>query len=271
MSEAHDVQPLIVLEEVYKVYNSGAVPVHALRGINLEIHRGEFVAIMGASGSGKTTLMNIIGCLDRPTRGRYFFDGQDVGQLGVNQLASIRNRKIGFVFQGFNLLKRQTALENVELPLIYAGVRAQERRQRAWEMLRLVGLADRAHHLPSQLSGGQQQRVAIARALVNRPQVLLADEPTGNLDSRTSEEILAEFQRLNQEFHQTIVLVTHEPDIAAHAGRIILMRDGRIANDKLNTRPRVARPAQPRAEPDANASGLPIAVSFQVEYPSEAK
>ncbi|MDW8175001.1 MAG: ABC transporter ATP-binding protein [Gemmatales bacterium] len=267
MSDEQDAKPLLVLEDVYKVYNAGAVPVQALRGINLEIYPGEFVAIMGASGSGKTTLMNIMGCLDRPTSGRYRFDGQDVSRLGPNQLAYVRNRKIGFVFQGFNLLKRQTALENVELPLIYAGVSARERRQRAWEMLRLVGLADRAHHLPSQLSGGQQQRVAIARALINHPQVILADEPTGNLDSRTSEEILAEFQRLNQEMHQTIVLVTHEADVAAHAGRILLMRDGRIANDKVNTRPRVARPAVLCAEAAPEESAWPIAVSSQPQDP----
>ncbi|GBD37210.1 putative ABC transporter ATP-binding protein YknY [bacterium HR36] len=261
MSDERDRQPLIVLEDVHKVYATGAVPVQALRGINLEILPGEFVAIMGASGSGKSTLMNIMGCLDRPSGGVYRFDGQDVSRLDRNQLAHIRNRKIGFVFQGFNLLKRQTALENVELPLIYAGVPARQRRQRAWEMLRLVGLEDRAHHLPNQLSGGQQQRVAIARALINQPQVLLADEPTGNLDSRTSEEILAEFQRLNQEFHQTIVLVTHEPDIAAHASRIILMRDGRIANDKPNPRPRIARSILARNEPSIEDSGLSIAVA----------
>lgn len=261
MSEEHDRQPLMLLENVHKVYATGAVPVPALRGINLEIEPGEFVAIMGASGSGKSTLMNIMGCLDRPTSGIYRFDGQDVSRLDPDQLAYIRNRKIGFVFQGFNLLKRQTALENVELPLIYAGVPVRERRQRAWETLRLVGLEDRAHHLPNQLSGGQQQRVAIARALVNRPQVILADEPTGNLDSRTSEEILAEFQRLNRELHQTIVLVTHEADIAAHASRIILIRDGRIANDKVNPRPRLARPAVSCSPPDANDLALPIGIS----------
>jgi len=265
MSEEHDRQPLMVLEDVHKVYATGAVPVQALRGINLEIYPGEFVAIMGASGSGKSTLMNILGCLDRPTSGSYRFDGQEVSTLDRNQLAYIRNRKIGFVFQGFNLLKRQTALENVELPLIYAGVPARERRKRAWEMLRLVGLEDRAHHLPNQLSGGQQQRVAIARALVNRPQVILADEPTGNLDSRTSEDILAEFQRLNQELHQTIVLVTHESDIAAHASRIILIRDGRIANDKINPRPRIARPAAEREQSSSEDVALPIGVSSSTD------
>jgi putative ABC transport system ATP-binding protein len=259
MSDEPGRQPLMVLEDVHKVYDTGAVQVQALRGINLEIYPGEFVAIMGASGSGKSTLMNIMGCLDRPTRGVYRFDGEDVSQLDRNRLAFLRNRKIGFVFQGFNLLKRQTALENVELPLIYAGVPARERRQRALEMLALVGLQDRAHHLPNQLSGGQQQRVAIARALINHPQVILADEPTGNLDSRTSQEIMAEFQRLNQELQQTIVLVTHEPDIAAHAGRIILMRDGRIANDKINPRPRQARSSSP-GEALAEGSNLPLEV-----------
>jgi len=259
MNEEHDCQPLMVLEDVHKVYDTGAVQVQALRGVNLEIYPGEFVAIMGASGSGKSTLMNIMGCLDRPTQGIYRFDGEDVSRLDRNRLAFLRNRKIGFVFQGFNLLKRQTALENVELPLIYAGVPARERRRRALEMLRLVGLEDRAHHLPNQLSGGQQQRVAIARALINHPQVILADEPTGNLDSRTSEDIMAEFQRLNQEFHQTIVMVTHEADIAAHASRIILMRDGRIANDKINPRPRQARAAQ-QADVLHEASTLPIEI-----------
>jgi putative ABC transport system ATP-binding protein len=224
--------PLVELEDVHKVYRAGAVEVHALRGISLKIERGEFAALIGASGSGKSTLMNLLGFLDRPTRGVYRFDGQDVSRFGKRALARLRNRKLGFVFQGFNLIKRQTALENVELPLVYAGVRFRERRGRARELLKLVGLADRADHQPNQLSGGQQQRVAIARALVNRPQVLLADEPTGNLDSATGAEILAEFQRLNVEQGQTIILVTHDPAIAACAKRRIIVRDGTIASDE---------------------------------------
>jgi putative ABC transport system ATP-binding protein len=187
---------------------------------------------MGQSGSGKSTLMNILGCLDRPTRGTYLLDGQDVGKLDRTHLARLRNKKLGFVFQGFNLLKRHTAAENVALPLLYAGASAGKRLERAREMLKLVGLADRANHLPNQLSGGQQQRVAIARALVNDPQVILADEPTGNLDTRTSDEILAEFERLNRELGQTIILVTHENDVAAHAARLVVVTDGRIASDR---------------------------------------
>jgi putative ABC transport system ATP-binding protein len=213
------------------VYDTGAVQVPALRGVSLQILRGEFVAIMGASGSGKSTLMNIIGCLDHPTGGTYHFDGVDVGKLDRTQLAHIRNRKLGFVFQGFNLLKRHPAIENVELPLLYAGISPSERRRRADEMLKLVGLSDRSHHMPNQLSGGQQQRVAIARALVNSPQIILADEPTGNLDSKTGEEIMNEFQRLNRELGQTIVMVTHEPEIAAYATRQITVRDGLIGSD----------------------------------------
>jgi putative ABC transport system ATP-binding protein len=232
---------LIALRDVHKDYDTGEVKVQALRGVSLEMDRGEFVAIMGASGSGKSTLMNIIGCLDRPTSGSYRFDGEDVGRMSRNQLARLRNKKLGFVFQGFNLLKRHSAVENVELPLIYAGASASQRRRRAMEMLKLVGLENRASHLPNQLSGGQQQRVAIARALVNEPQVILADEPTGNLDSKTSEEILAEFQRLNHEFGQTIILVTHEHDVAAHASRLVLVRDGQVAEDRLNQHPRQAR------------------------------
>ncbi|MCS6850156.1 MAG: ABC transporter ATP-binding protein [Gemmataceae bacterium] len=222
---------MIELTDVHKIYDSGEVKVHALRGVSLIVREGEFVAIMGASGSGKSTLMNIIGCLDRPTSGTYRFDGQDVSQLDRKSLARIRNQKLGFVFQGFNLLKRHSALENVQLPLLYAGVPARERRARALEMLRLVGLEARAEHPPNKLSGGQQQRVAIARALVNKPHVLLADEPTGNLDSKNGAEILAEFQRLNRERGQTIVLVTHDPSIARHADRIVTVSDGYIASD----------------------------------------
>jgi putative ABC transport system ATP-binding protein len=224
--------PVIELENVHKVYRTGAVEVHALRGVSLQIESGEFAAIIGASGSGKSTLMNLLGFLDRPTSGAYRFEGQDVSLFGKRALARLRNRKLGFVFQGFNLIKRQTALENVELPLVYAGVRQSERRKRAQELLKLVGLVDRADHQPNQLSGGQQQRVAIARALVNRPQVLLADEPTGNLDSTTGAEILAEFQRLNVEQGQTIILVTHDATIAACARRRITVSDGLVANDE---------------------------------------
>jgi putative ABC transport system ATP-binding protein len=235
------VSAIIQIENVHKVYDTGEVKVQALRGVSLEVHPGEFVAIMGASGSGKSTLMNILGCLDRPTSGVYRFDGEEVSKMSRNQLARLRNKKLGFVFQGFNLLKRHTAIENVELPLLYAGLSASQRRQRALEKLKLVGLADRARHLPNQLSGGQQQRVAIARALVNDPQIILADEPTGNLDSLTSEEIMAELQRLNRELGQTIIMVTHEHDVAAHASRLILIRDGRVAEDSPNLHPREAK------------------------------
>ena len=202
-----------------------------LRGVSLEIYSGEFVAVMGASGSGKSTLMNILGCLDKPTRGRYFLDGEDVSGLTKKELARVRSRKIGFVFQQFNLLSRTSALENVELPTIYAGVPMQEREKRAARGARAVGLAERAMHFPSQLSGGQQQRVAIARALVNDPAILLADEPTGNLDSRTSVEIMDIFQKLNQEHGLTVVIVTHEPDIAQYAKRALEFRDGKMRTD----------------------------------------
>ncbi len=230
----------IELDNIRKVYDTGEVQVEALRGVSLRLLTGEFVAIMGASGSGKSTLMNIIGCLDRPTSGVYRFDGQDVSRLNRRELAHIRNRKLGFVFQGFNLLKRHSAIDNVQLPLLYAGLPAGERYRRAMEMLQLVGLADRAGHQPNQLSGGQQQRVAIARALVNRPQILLADEPTGNLDSHTGAEILAEFERINRERGQTIVMVTHDASIAAHATRQITVRDGLIESDVMNARPALA-------------------------------
>jgi putative ABC transport system ATP-binding protein len=226
--------PVIALQNISKVYEGSAVPVRALRGVTLSMRAGEFVAIRGASGSGKSTLMNIIGCLDRPTGGSYYLDGRDVDKLSRTELANLRNRKLGFVFQGFNLLKRYSALDNVALPLVYAGVSPFRRRSKAMEVLELVGLKDRAHHLPNQLSGGQQQRAAIARALVNEPQILLADEPTGNLDSTTGTEILAEFKRLNKELGQTIVLVTHDPAVAAQAPREITIRDGVVESDISN-------------------------------------
>jgi putative ABC transport system ATP-binding protein len=224
---------IIHIEGLRKDYVLGIETVRALRGIDLAVERGEYVAIMGPSGSGKSTLMNLIGCLDTPTAGEYCLNGQPVAQLNDDELARIRNREIGFVFQTFNLLPRATSLHNVELPLIYAGVTAKERRGRAAELLERVGLADRMQHRPAELSGGQRQRVAIARALVNRPAILLADEPTGNLDSSTSSEIMAVFDALQSE-GQTIILVTHEVDIARHAHRFVLLRDGVIAADRSN-------------------------------------
>jgi putative ABC transport system ATP-binding protein len=224
---------LIRVEDVHKTYRMGDVEVPALRGINLTIAQGEFVAVMGSSGSGKSTLMNILGCLDRPNTGKYFLEGHEVGSLKPDQWAYIRNKRIGFVFQGFNLLSRTTALENVELPMMYNGFAGQERHQRAIEVLALVGLDKRVDHTPNQLSGGQQQRVAIARALVNRPPLILADEPTGNLDSVTSNEIMALFQQLNTGQGITIILVTHEADIAAYARRQIVFRDGLVISDRV--------------------------------------
>jgi putative ABC transport system ATP-binding protein len=223
--------PLIAVQEVTKVFRMGDVEVRALRGVSLEIATGEFVAIRGPSGSGKSTLMNILGCLDRPTTGRYLLDSQDVAPLDRDALARIRNRMLGFVFQSFNLLHRTSAIENVELPLLYAGVGRAERRKRAAEALERVGLGDRLDHTPNRLSGGQQQRVAIARALVSQPKVILADEPTGNLDSRTSVEVMALFQELGKS-GITIVLVTHEPDVATFVGRVVVVRDGHIASDR---------------------------------------
>jgi putative ABC transport system ATP-binding protein len=231
---------VIKVEDVHKYYELGETRVHALRGVSIEIKRGEFVAIMGASGSGKSTFMNLLGCLDKPSSGRYLLDGVDVSTLAKQELAAIRNRKIGFVFQGFNLLSRTTALENVELPTLYAKIDKNERMKRAKAALELVGLGERMDHFPSQLSGGQQQRVAIARALVNKPAILLADEPTGNLDSRTSVDIMQIFQDLN-EGGLTIVLVTHEHDIAQFAKRVVTFRDGKIRRDHLvENRPRAA-------------------------------
>jgi putative ABC transport system ATP-binding protein len=230
----------IVLSDLCRTFTMGDTSVHALRGISLTIARGAFVAIMGASGSGKSTLMNLLGCLDQPTSGDYFLDGVHVSHLDRRQLADIRNQKIGFVFQGFNLLPRTSALENVELPLFYDRTgRISEPRRQALQVLEQVGLADRIHHEPARLSGGQQQRVAIARALINQPAILLADEPTGNLDTHTSIEIMAVFQRLNAQ-GITILLVTHEPDIACYAKRIIELRDGRIVRDEPVIAPRLA-------------------------------
>jgi len=225
---------LIETTDLYKIYDTGDFPVHALDGVSLRIEPGEFVAVMGPSGSGKSTFMNIVGCLDQPTRGQYFLEGTETGKLTRDQLAEIRNAKIGFVFQGFNLLSRTSALENVELPMFYRSMPAVERKERALVALKDMGLAGREHHHPNQLSGGQQQRVAIARALVNNAPLILADEPTGNLDTKTSIEIMELFVRLNEESHITIVLVTHEHDIAAFSGRIIHFLDGCVVSDEPN-------------------------------------
>jgi putative ABC transport system ATP-binding protein len=239
-SSAAENIPTIRLDGVHKTYDLGEIHVHALRGVSMEIQPGEFVAVMGSSGSGKSTLMNILGCLDKPSRGHYFLDGKDVSGHTKTELAKIRSVKIGFVFQQFNLLSRTSALENVELPTIYAGVPIEERQRRAEEALKRVGLTDRAGHFPSQLSGGQQQRVAIARALVNNPSLLLADEPTGNLDSRTSIEIMDILQQLNEAHGLTVVIVTHEPDIAQFAKRALEFRDGKMIKDLLIQRRSIA-------------------------------
>jgi putative ABC transport system ATP-binding protein len=231
---------LIEVRELGKIYQTGEVAVEALRGVDVSISAGEFVAIMGPSGSGKSTFMHILGCLDKPTSGIYTLDGHEVGRLNRDQLASLRNHKLGFVFQTFNLLPRTSALENVELPLLYNGGTAKDRHERARARIVQVGLQGREHHHPNQLSGGQQQRVAIARALINDPPVLLADEPTGNLDSRTSIEIMAIFQRLNREHGITVILVTHEPDVAAYASRIIHFKDGQLVKDEAVVVPRDA-------------------------------
>jgi putative ABC transport system ATP-binding protein len=235
-------EPLIRLVDLKRSYALGDVTVHALRGVSLDIEAGSFIAVVGASGSGKSTLMNILGLLDRPTSGSYYLDGKDVSGFDRDRRAEFRNRKIGFVFQNFSLLPRTTALENVELPLLYngRGYRPAERHAKAMELLSAVSLADRAHHTPNQLSGGQQQRVAIARSLVNDPELILADEPTGNLDSRTSIEIMEILQRLNREKRITVLLITHEHDIAEYGGRVVTVRDGRILTDQAVTRRRDA-------------------------------
>jgi len=232
--------PLIRIESLTKTYQLGEITVHALQGVSVRVDRGSFVAIMGPSGSGKSTFMNVIGCLDKPTSGDYYLDGVNIAELDRDQLAEIRNKKIGFVFQQFNLLPRTTAIENVELPLLYGENGGGKQRERALAALAVVGLAERADHRPNQLSGGQQQRVAIARSLINNPQIILADEPTGALDSRTSVEIMGIFQKLNRENGITIVIVTHEPDIAQYAQRIIHFRDGRIIQDERVPAPRQA-------------------------------
>jgi putative ABC transport system ATP-binding protein len=240
VSKTSEPRTVIELDHIHKTYTMGDVEVHALRGVSLTIKEGEFVAIMGASGSGKSTTMNIIGCLDRPTRGTYILDGQDVSEMSKDERADVRSQKLGFVFQGFNLLSRTSAMENVELPMLYAGLDTQERHKRASEALVAVGLAGREQNHPNQLSGGQQQRVAIARALVNHPALILADEPTGNLDSRTSIEVMEIFQRLNREQGITLVLVTHESDIAEYAKRVVVFKDGKIKKDYAVEHPRDA-------------------------------
>jgi putative ABC transport system ATP-binding protein len=244
--------PLIEIENISKVYRMGDVDVHALRDVSLAIEEGESVAVMGPSGSGKSTLMNILGCLDRPTAGSYHLLGEEVSRMDRNDLARVRNRTLGFVFQSFNLLSRTSALENVELPMLYAGVSGRERHRRAREALEKVGLGERLHHHPNQMSGGQQQRVAIARALVTRPRLMVADEPTGNLDSRTSVEIMALFQELGRS-GITLLLVTHEPDIARYASRVVVMRDGLVQSDRRQ-QPLVADVAAATAE--AAAAGI---------------
>jgi putative ABC transport system ATP-binding protein len=243
--------PLIVIEDVHKVYKTGDVEVHALAGVSLTIETGEFVAVMGSSGSGKSTLMNILGCLDRPTRGKYVLAGREVSKLDKNELAEVRNEVLGFVFQSFNLLARTSALENVELPLVYRGISGRERARRATAALERVGLGDRLDHTPAQLSGGQQQRVAIARAIVGEPKVILADEPTGNLDSKTSIEVMAIFQELGRQ-GITVALVTHEPDIAEFASRVIVVRDGTILSDAKQTAKRAEVPAKAAPQPEAS-------------------
>src|SRR5256886_12900285 len=250
---------VISVRNLVKTYVVGEVKVRALRGVNLEVQSGELVAVTGPSGSGKSTFMHIVGCLDRPTSGQYFLDGQDVSRMSKDQLAAVRNKKIGFVFQGFNLLSRTSALDNVELPLLYGkGLKSLERHKKAMDVLNAVGLGNRADHHPNQLSGGQQQRVAIARALINQPSILLADEPTGNLDTRTSIEVMDIFQRLNIERGITVVLITHEVDIAEHGTRIVRFRDGRIQTDQKVPKRRMAG-EELKALPPADAEEPPHA------------
>jgi putative ABC transport system ATP-binding protein len=251
-AEANLMPVVISVRDLVKTYVVGEVEVRALRGVNLDVEKGEFVAVTGPSGSGKSTFMHIAGCLDRPTSGQYFLDGQDVSRMSRDQLAEVRNRKIGFVFQGFNLLSRTSALDNVELPLLYAGSsKAVDRHARAMEVLTAVGLEHRADHHPTQLSGGQQQRVAIARALINTPSILLADEPTGNLDTKTSIEVMGIFQRLNRERGITVILITHEHDIAEYGTRIVTFRDGHVVAD---------HPVERRRSADEELAALPVEV-----------
>ncbi len=242
---------IISMKDLGKTYRNGKIAVEALKKVNFDIHKEEFVSIMGPSGSGKSTLMNIIGCLDKPTTGNYMLDGSDIASLNEVELAQIRNLKIGFVFQSFNLLPRINALQNVELPMVYAEISSKERKKRALNALERVGLSDRVHHKPNEMSGGQKQRVAIARALVNNPAIILADEPTGNLDSTSGEEVMAVFQDLNKE-GVTIILVTHEPDIASHTMRVIKFRDGLLISDKINERPIDARTVLDQYRAQAN-------------------
>src|SRR6187399_106993 len=262
---------VISVRDLTKTYQVGDIEVKALRGASLDVHRGEFVCVTGPSGSGKSTFMHIIGCLDRPTGGQYFLDGKDVSRMSKDELAIIRNRKIGFVFQGFNLLSRTSALDNVELPLLYNStlkMRAADRHKRAMESLTAVGLGERSHHHPNQLSGGQQQRVAIARALVTEPTILLADEPTGNLDTRTSIEVMDIFQKLNVERGITVLLITHEMDIAEHGTRIVKFRDGRIQVDQQITHRRMAaEELKTLPPPDDDASHLPASIVQAAQPP----
>jgi len=264
--------PVISVKNLVKTYTVGEVTVRALRGADMDVEKGEFVCVTGPSGSGKSTLMHILGCLDRPTSGQYFLDGRDVSRMSKDELANVRNKKIGFVFQGFNLLSRTTALDNVELPLLYnAGkdrMKSSERHKRAMDVLKIVGLGDRYHHFPNQLSGGQQQRVAIARSLINQPSIILADEPTGNLDTRTSIEVMDIFQKLNREHGITIVLITHEMDIAEHGTRFVRFRDGRIQIDQKITNRRNASDelaALPPPEEDPVPAGA-AAASAPVDH-----
>ncbi|MDY7040599.1 MAG: ABC transporter ATP-binding protein [Chloroflexota bacterium] len=233
-------EPIISIDNITKSYQMGEVEVQALSGVSLRVHDGEFLSIMGPSGSGKSTMMNMLGCLDRPSSGQYFLNGMDVGKLDDDRLASIRNRQIGFVFQNFNLLPRTTALQNVELPLIYSGVGASERKRRSRAALEAVGLGGRTGHRPNELSGGERQRVAIARALVTNPTIILADEPTGNLDSKSGTEVMSIFQRLNRERGITVVFVTHDPEIAAHTQRIVRLHDGQVVGDEVVHEPKLA-------------------------------